>query len=222
MRDSTPSLLSVLEKKMKFFSSKIRVSEPGKVKSFDSSKNKAQIQLLIKERVVAESESRRELPPVINDVPVVFEGSGGHRLIYPVSVGDVVMVVFSDRSLDKWLVSGGEVDPGDDRSHHIADAVAYPGLMDFGHVQRASRFIEFTESGDVKIGAALGHQVTIMGTTYRSAEDALLTLLSTFLGTLAPGLITAPQVTAAAAVVTGIATFQSAAASYVTQHVKVT
>src|SRR6185295_14810444 len=42
--------------------------------------------------------------------------------------GDEVMLVFCDKSIDAWQSEGGEQDPDDARRHHLADAVAYPGL----------------------------------------------------------------------------------------------
>jgi hypothetical protein len=64
---------------------------------------------------------------------VQFPGSGGYRITFPVAVGDTGLIVFSEASLDKWLVSGGTVDPADDRRHDLTDAVFLPGLRDFGH-----------------------------------------------------------------------------------------
>jgi hypothetical protein len=39
-----------------------------------------------------------------------------------------VALVFSDRSLDRWLNAGGVVDPGTYRMHDLSDAIAIPGL----------------------------------------------------------------------------------------------
>jgi hypothetical protein len=38
------------------------------------------------------------------------------------------MLVFSQRSIDRWLDVGGEIDPADPRKHHLTDAIAYPGV----------------------------------------------------------------------------------------------
>lgn len=52
-------------------------------------------------------------------------------LALPVAVGDTGLLIFSDRSLDVWLATGGIVDPGDDRRHALSDAVFVPGLRPF-------------------------------------------------------------------------------------------
>lgn len=107
---------------------------PGKIVRYDSSTQKADVQLLIKERYTDESGATqvRDLP-VIPAVPVQFPGAGGYRITFPIATDDTGLVVFSEASLDKWLVSGGTVDPSDDRRHDLTDAVFLPGLRDFGH-----------------------------------------------------------------------------------------
>lgn len=107
---------------------------PGKIVRYDSSTQKADVQLLIKERYTDEAGATqvRDLP-VIPAVPVQFPGAGGYRITFPIASDDTGLVVFSESSLDKWLVAGGTVDPSDDRRHDLTDAVFLPGLRDFGH-----------------------------------------------------------------------------------------
>lgn len=107
---------------------------PGKIVKYDESTQKADVQPLIKERYTDESgaQQSRELP-VIPAVPVQFPGAGGYRITFPVAVGDTGLIMFAEASLDKWLVSGGTVDPAEERRHDLTDAIFLPGLRDFGH-----------------------------------------------------------------------------------------
>jgi hypothetical protein len=114
--------------------SDLHTSLPGKVVRYDAATQKADVQPLIKERYTDESgaQQSRELP-VIPSVPVQFPGAGGYRITFPVAVGDTGLIMFAEASLDKWLVSGGTVDPAEERRHDLTDAIFLPGLRDFGH-----------------------------------------------------------------------------------------
>jgi hypothetical protein len=104
---------------------------PARVVSYDSTKQSAVVQPLIKRRVRGEGERETQLPGVIHDVPVVFPGAGDYSFTFPVAKGDTVLLVFADQSLDVWLPSGAEVDPEDDRQCDVNDAIAIPGLRSF-------------------------------------------------------------------------------------------
>jgi len=66
--------------------------------------------------------------PVIYNVPVCFQRSETAFISIPISPGDNVLLIFADRSLEKWLSSGDFGTPDDSRNHHISDAIAIPGL----------------------------------------------------------------------------------------------
>lgn len=69
--------------------------------------------------------------PVIQNAMVAVLRGGDYAIDIPVAVGDTGMAMFCDRSLDKWSVSGGTVDPEDTRKHDLTDAIFVPGLYPF-------------------------------------------------------------------------------------------
>ncbi len=103
---------------------------PGIIESFDASTQTAKVNLSIR-RVSADrstgAATYSQIPPVIN-VPVVFPSAGGYSITFPVTSGDEVLVVFSERAIDTWLQSGGIQDPLDYRKHDYTDAIAIIGL----------------------------------------------------------------------------------------------
>lgn len=107
----------------------LRVAVPGRVESYDSSTQTADIKPMVGDQFQEEDGSTTDISlPIISKVPVIFPGAGSFRITFPVTPGDTVLLVFSDRSIDGWLDQGGESFPSDRRRHHLSDAVAIPGL----------------------------------------------------------------------------------------------
>lgn len=130
----TPTLAEVITAAVDARLPGLRVSLPGKVLAYDPTTQTADVQPLLME--LAKTEEGADLLeqlPVVPKVPVVFPGAGGFRVTFPVQVGDSVLLVFADRSLDVWQSKGGLVDPIDTRRHDLADAVAIVGLRDLAH-----------------------------------------------------------------------------------------
>lgn len=110
----------------------VHVAIPGRVETYDAALQKASVQPLVMRAHEGEDGGRvAQKLPVIPEVPVLFPGGGGFSVTFPVQRGDVVLLVFSEASLDKFLVRDGIVDPQDDRRHNISDAIAIPGLRNF-------------------------------------------------------------------------------------------
>ncbi len=111
---------------------RIYTSRPGQIESFDPATQRASVQPLVRQAYQNEAEERvTERLPIIHDVPVVFPGTSGGRITFPIFRGDVVLLVFTDCSLDRWLAMGDEVDPQDDRRNSVSDCIAFPGLYSF-------------------------------------------------------------------------------------------
>jgi hypothetical protein len=100
--------------------------------------------------------------PKIVSVPVVFPRSRYFSLTYPIEKDDTVLLVFTERSMDRWLRSGGTVDPRDPRRHDLTDAVAIPGLYPFSEgtkvkepssveIQYKEASITIKANGDIEI-----------------------------------------------------------------------
>lgn len=104
----------------------LNVCLPGKVTKFNSATQYADVQIQLLQKNVDGSLVKY---PVIPNVPVKFaKANGGKAFIYlPVKVGDDVILVFSQRSLDNWKTQGGMSDPADPRKHHLTDAFALLG-----------------------------------------------------------------------------------------------
>lgn len=69
--------------------------------------------------------------PIIHNVPVLQPSSGGASVIFPVKIGDKVLLVFSQRSLEEFLKDGKQATPDDPRQFDLTDAVAHIGMKPF-------------------------------------------------------------------------------------------
>lgn len=101
------------------------MSMPARIESFNPSEQTANVRPLLPD---VNDAGVLEPLPTIPAVPVVFAGGGGFAETWPVAPGDECLIVFSDRSLDRWFVTGAVLDPRDIRSHDLSDAIAILGV----------------------------------------------------------------------------------------------
>lgn len=189
---------------------------PAKVVKWDSSKQRADCQILVK-NVTEGEEGDREVAswPVIPGVPVQFLGAGGFRITCPISDGGssaatTGTLFFSHRSLDKWLTgSGDEVDPELDHDHGLTDAIFIPGLMPFGAAWSSFPDDQMTVGSDsgvqihltddlITIGDESGSEKMLLAETLLADFKSAVTTLNTILLAGTTGGPTAQLITQAA------------------------
>lgn len=133
---------------------------PGTIETYDYKKRKATVKPLIKKKYI--EGDTQELPILVN-VPIVFPCSKIAGVVFPLSRGDGVLIVFSERALERWKSSGNVVEPGDPRKFDLSDGIAIPGLFSFKQNSFASnnndlevankgQTITIKKNGDIDIG----------------------------------------------------------------------
>ena len=178
----------------------VHVSMPGRIESYDAPRQEASVQPLLK---VALASGEEASLPVINHVPVLWPRGGGAILSFPLEIGDTVLLVFSERSLDEWLQQGGELAPQDPRSHDLSDAVALPGLYPFNEPGDADgrdallRFrggeLRLYPSGKVELKNQAAHlRLNPDGTVALGGADELLSIVDGLLDQLLAMVVTTP------------------------------
>lgn len=101
---------------------------PGHVEKYDYSTGKADIKPLIKKKF---KDGDILSLPVIPNVPVQYPSTSEAILHLPLNKGDTGIIVFSERSLEIWLSTGGDVESGDPRKFDLTDAIFIPGIHPF-------------------------------------------------------------------------------------------
>ena len=133
----------------------VHTALPAKVEKYDAAEQKIDAKPLLKRAVITEDgEEVSESLPVITDVPVVFPRGGGFFISLPIAQGDHVLLVFNERSIDKFVAGGGEeVDPVDVRMHDLSDPVAIPGFYPFSNAlgDADSEDLVIAKEGGVRI-----------------------------------------------------------------------
>ncbi len=102
--------------------------------------------------------------PIIADVPVIFLACSEYIIQFPLKSGDNVLIVFSQRGLDKFKVTYKQEQPSLHGFFSMADAIAIPG---FG-----------TLSNNIADPDALNIQTT-NGQTYMTLKNDIITINAT-------------------------------------------
>jgi hypothetical protein len=105
----------------------LRVAMPGVIQKYDFKKQQADIKINLLEAFGEQTIKY----PIIANVPVLVNRSGGATISLPVKKGDTCLVIFFDRDIASWLKGGNDLKPKTTRQHHITDAVAIMGLVPF-------------------------------------------------------------------------------------------
>lgn len=95
---------------------------PGTILSFDTSTQLAEIQPAIQR--IYSNDRAVDLPKIIN-APVAIWRGGGFSMTYPIKEGDECLIVFSERSLDRWIEEGEGKKPMHKRTHNLSDGIAF-------------------------------------------------------------------------------------------------
>jgi hypothetical protein len=105
--------------------SDLHTALPAKINKYDAQKMRAEITLLNKKDLEGELV---KIPPIL-EVPVGFIKAGNFIIRPPFQKGDAVVVAFSERAIDKLLISGDPENPKYKRKHSIDDAIIVNSLQ---------------------------------------------------------------------------------------------
>ena len=136
MTTRSPELADIIRQAIEDRLVDVHTMLPGRIDSYDSSTQKADVEPLIKrlQRTV-DGEINEELP-VIPGVPVVFPRTQAFKLTMPVVAGDRCMLVFCERATEGYQVGQGrkgggseikQTDPDTFAMHNLTDPVALLG-----------------------------------------------------------------------------------------------
>jgi hypothetical protein len=155
--DTSPELASVIAAAMEARLLDVHISLPGRVESYDASRQVANVKPMLL-RVLRQEDMTRvtEELPVIPCVPVQWPRGGGAMITLPLAAGDFGWLMFADYSIDRFRSTGEDVDPGDERRFDLANAVFQPN----GPYPSSEPLADASDS-EVRIGFDGGYQAAI-------------------------------------------------------------
>ena len=123
------SLVQVLDDHFDGKVQDMHVAIPGTVVSWDSTKQTATVQPMVRKPLTsADNVLCFETPPQIPNVPVMCMRGGGFFVSVPLNAGDGVLLVFSEQSYSEWRSTGQISSPKDVRRHGTGYPYAIPGI----------------------------------------------------------------------------------------------
>lgn len=122
------TLAEAIKQTINYHLKNIHTAIPGEIVEYDYTTQKASVLPTIKEKFYTGEVLSM---PIIVNVPVIFPRSADASITFPLEKGDKVLLIFSEKSLERWLSSGKEVEAGVNRRFDLSDGIAIPGLYSF-------------------------------------------------------------------------------------------
>lgn len=167
MENETPTLAETIKTVITSELVGLNTCLPGVVEKYDASTKTADIKPTLKRRYTKDNELVSL--PVIPNVPMCFMQTKTSLISMPVKVGDDVLIIFSERSIDNWKSSQGgkEIDTADTRKFALSDAFAIPICKPLGtgvpaegesiYIKNIDSVGRFHENGQIKLENSIAY-----------------------------------------------------------------
>jgi hypothetical protein len=157
------SLQNAIDQLVKNSLNGIHTCMPGKILSYDGEKRRANVLPLIKKKYLDNSELSYK---PITDVPVSFYGVNECYIQLPDSEfkDQNVILIFSQRALDSWVINGKENTPLSFRKFSVTDAIAILSISAFNkkwtksndlNIKYKTSRITIKQNGNIEMGASV-------------------------------------------------------------------
>lgn len=126
------------------------------------------------------------IPTVLTEVPLLFYGSGSANITMPNPIGKNCLLLFCDRNIDNFLLTGQRYLPDNNRKHSFADAVALLTINSF--VDEAPMYDEnaLTISNNEQFIKIFNNSIELYSEKIKiyNATTTLLTLINNLIDTI--------------------------------------
>lgn len=126
---------------------------PAQVTSYDRTKNRVEVQILINLTTTDGSQVPR--PHLVN-IPVLALGGGTFSISFPLKPGDIGWVIAADRDISIFLQNYKQTAPATTRMNNFADSVFIPDLMKSYNINAQNEDYLIIQSQNGKMQIELG------------------------------------------------------------------
>lgn len=188
MFKGNPNLEDVFEIVKEHTMSLINCSKIGRIRSFNPNNCTAYIDIM----ELIQNDGANEIPSILADVPVIFYGSKNTRITPPDIVGSNCLLVFQDRNIDNFLITGEQFEPNDNRTHSYADCVALLTLNSYIDEPVMYDANALTLYNGTQFAKIFNNSIELYAEKIKlyNSQTTLLTLINTLIDTI-KGLTTA-------------------------------
>ena len=166
---------AIIELLQSYLAGNVHTSMPGRVESYDRTKRTGSVKPMLK---ICDSSGTQIELPVIPDVPFAIYGTASASVVLPVSAGDYVLMIFSERAIGRFMQNGQQSVTSFEHTFSLGDAIALPGIFPGGSSIPSTGANDITiinnggkvvlnASGDIELGT---------GTLSKLVTDAFSTL----------------------------------------------
>lgn len=177
-----PDLRALLEQFGTEVLSKLNCHQWGIVQSFDSGKQTVTVQIAVLRQVAQVNNGQAVFVnkpyPIMADIPIMIPSGGKGYVTFPVTAGDLCLVLFNDRDYDSFWETGNVQEPNSARLHDLSDGLAIVGFR--------TKAAPLAGYDPAQVVLALDQTKVVLGSKVgiQNSATSLLTVLTNLITTL--------------------------------------
>lgn len=189
MSTQTPRLVTLLDASVQAGLSGLWTALPGRVVAVDHNFLTVDVQPLV-QRAYTDEEGDRAIErlPVLTSTPIQYAGGAAGHFLFPVHTGDDGLLIMTSCALDRYLTTGNECDPVDDRRNTLKDAYFIPGITHWAGGESQGGPPDDYDTTDVviasrdllRLGGKDANESLIQGTSFANAMATFFLALDTW------------------------------------------
>lgn len=177
-----PVTSDVLRQLVRSETARLHTAMPGYIESYDAETQTATVRLNIRFKRIEDGSIVHYDAPLLPNVPVAWPTAAAFSITFPLDVGDPGLVIFAERSLDEWKISGPNdaPEPAQARRHDLSDGIFIPQLRPTASALDSTAYASgamVIRGAEIRLGDSTAAQFAAMANLVDAAFSTLRTEL---------------------------------------------